>query len=319
MAKQRTQGTSRPQRFRAKIRKLDTNPYVDVPESVSRAFAGFAVAGRISFEGMLKGATVRGTLVPVKGGGHRLYVNGGMRSAAGVDVGDTVSFVLRATTRGLVRPPADLAAALRRSKGAMVAWEALSPSHRRELLRYVDDARTKETRSRRIAKAVEHANGKPTKRERPKPAAVATRALWTCPRCGNQFVNKNQWHSCRRGDVDTTFRGKPAFVRALFDRFREIVESFGPVKMLPYRDKVGFMVRVRFAGAIPRQRWLEVGFWLPRRIDHARMYRVETLYPDVHVHRLRVTTLAELDDQLTKWLREAHAVGCQEHLAVAVD
>jgi hypothetical protein len=179
--------------------------------------------------------------------------------------------------------------------------------------------KARRARAKRIAKAVEHASGKPAKRERPKPAAVVTRPMWTCPRCGNQFVNKNQWHSCRRGDVDVPFRGKPAFVRELFDRFREIVESCGPVKMLPYRDKVGFMVRVRFAGAIPRQRWLEVGFWLPRRIDDPRMYRVETLYPDVHVHRLRVTKMSELDGQMTKWLREAYAVGCQEQLAAVVD
>ena len=33
---------------------------------------------------------------------------------------------------------------------------------------------------------------------------------------------------------------------------------------------------------------------------------------------LRVTTLDELDGQLTKWVKEAYAVGCQEHLA-AVD
>jgi hypothetical protein len=164
---------------------------------------------------------------------------------------------------------------------------------------------------------VGHVVGRSAKRGRPKPAAAAERPLWTCPRCGNQFVNRNQWHSCRRGDVDAPFEGKPAFVRELFDLFRALVEACGPVKMLPYRDKIGFMVRVRFAGAIPRQRWLEVGFWLPRRIDDPRMYRVETLYPDVHIHRLRVTKPSELDDRLAGWLKEAYAVGCQEHLAAA--
>ena len=303
-------------RFRAKIVTRGANAHVDVPAGVSRAFASQAVGGRIRFEGKLNRVEVRGSLVPVGRGRHVLYVNGGMRSAAGVDVGDLVTFEIRAAAAGAVRTPADLSAALRRAKGARAAWDALPPSHRRELLRYVDDARTEATRARRLEKTVAAALGKPAARRRSTPA-VAMRDLWTCPRCGHQFVNKNQWHSCRRVDVEAAFKGKPPVIRALFDRFREMVESCGPVTLVPYHNRVGFMVRVRFAGAIPKTRWLEVGFWLPRRIDHPRMYKIETLYPDVHIHRLRVTRVDELDDELREWLREAYAVGRQEHLAAA--
>ncbi|MFN8179942.1 MAG: YdeI/OmpD-associated family protein [bacterium] len=304
-------------RFRAKIVKRGSSALVDVPEAVSRAFASQAVGGRIRFDGKLNRVAVRGTLIPAGQGRHVLYVNGGMRSAAGVGVGDTVTFEIRAAAAGTVRAPADLAAALRRVKGARAAWDALPPSHRRELLRYVDDARTEATRARRLEKTVAHALGKPAARGRSTPAVVK-RDLWTCPRCGHQFVNRNQWHACRRVDVDAAFTGKPPFIRALFDRFRGMVESLGPVTLVPYHNRVGFMVRVRFAGAIPMKRWLEVGFWLPRRIDHPRMYKIETLYPDVHIHRLRVTRKDELDDELLEWLREAYAVGCQEPLAAAV-
>jgi hypothetical protein len=31
-----------------------------------------------------------------------------------------------------------------------------------------------------------------------------------------------------------------------------MVEACGPVRLVPYENKVGFMVRVRFAGAVPR-------------------------------------------------------------------
>lgn len=94
-----------------------------------------------------------------------------------------------------------------------------------------------------------------------------------------------------------------------------MVETCGPVKMLPYRDKVGFMVRVRFAGAVPRNRWLEIGFWLPRRIEHPRVLRIEALYPNAHVHRIRITEPEQLDAQVAAWIQEAYAVSCQEHLA----
>ena len=88
----------------------------------------------------------------------------------------------------------------------------------------------------------------------------------------------------------------------------------GPVKLVPYAGHVGFMVRVRFAGASRRSNWLDVGFWLPRRLESLRFRRVETLLPNAHVHWLRVSEAADLDDELTRWLREAYEVGCQRHL-----
>ncbi len=102
---------ARAQRFRATIRRQGPNPYVDVPEAVSREFAAYARAGRVRFEGTLNKAAIRGTLIPVGRGRQRLYVNGGMRAAAGVAPGDTVSFELRATRPGTVRPPADVSVA----------------------------------------------------------------------------------------------------------------------------------------------------------------------------------------------------------------
>jgi hypothetical protein len=282
-------------------------------------------AGRVAFVGRLKGVEIRGSLVPLGGvgGGHRLYVNGGMRAAAGVGVGDKVSFELRATPADVVPVPADLATALRREKTARAAFDALPPSHRRQLLRYVDDARTPETRQRRLIRTVEHVLGREASgrsggesaRESTSARADTGQPLWTCPRCGNQFVNRNQFHSCASYELDDLFRGKPPRIRQLFDRFRSMVERLGPVKVLPYQDKVGFMVRVRFAGAVPRKEWLEIGFWLPRRVSSPRFRRVETITPRAHVHLVRITHPSELDREVQGWLREAYAVGRQEHLA----
>lgn len=299
-------------RFRARIGKQGPNLYVDVPAGVSRAFANFARNGRITFEGRLNKTPIRGTLIPIGHGKHRLYVNSGMRAAAGVGVDDTAWFELKATRPEDVRPPRDVAAALRRTAGAIAAFERLSPSHRRELLRYIDDARTPQTRQRRIKNTVEHSLG-PSAAAAPKPA-MAQRPLWTCPRCGNEFVNRNQWHSCERYELPDVFAGKSPRVRKLFDRFRAMVERCGPAKQLVYRDKIGYMVRVRFAGAVPKKNWLIVGFWLSRRIESPRFFKVETISPNVHAHALRITDTDQLDREVAGWIKEAYAVGCQEHL-----
>jgi uncharacterized protein YdeI (YjbR/CyaY-like superfamily) len=54
-----------------------------------------------------------------------------------------------------VRVPADLARALRGSKPARSMFESWPPSHRRQLVRYIDDAKRAETRGRRIEAMVE--------------------------------------------------------------------------------------------------------------------------------------------------------------------
>lgn len=51
-------------------------------------------------------------------------------------------------------PPDDLLAALREAPAALATFEAFSPSHRREYVQWVLEARREETRRRRIAEAV---------------------------------------------------------------------------------------------------------------------------------------------------------------------
>ncbi|MFQ5680029.1 MAG: YdeI/OmpD-associated family protein, partial [Gemmatimonadota bacterium] len=139
-------------RFAATIYKLGINPCVDVPRAVSDAFGR---RGYVPVVGTLNGHPIRPTLVPKGGGRHRLYVNGQMRRVAGVGVGDEVRFELCFDSESREIPvPDDLRAALRKVEGAEAGWERLTPSHRKELLVAILDAKKPETRARRIQRAI---------------------------------------------------------------------------------------------------------------------------------------------------------------------
>ena len=57
---------------------------------------------------------------------------------------------------------ADFMAAVKKNKRAHATYEAFSPSHQREYFEWIVDAKTDETRARRVAQAVEWmAEGKP--------------------------------------------------------------------------------------------------------------------------------------------------------------
>ena len=74
------------------------------------------------------------------------------RTAAGVSSGQEVELTLELDLAPrMVEVPDDLAVALQEQEGALPAYEALSPSKRKELVRQVNDAKTPETRARRIS------------------------------------------------------------------------------------------------------------------------------------------------------------------------
>ena len=140
------------------------------------------------------------------------------------------------------------------------------------------------------------------------------RPLWTCPRCGHRFVTRNMYHSCVRVRITDHFRGKDPLVRKLYQSFRQMVKRCGPVTVYANMTGIVFQARVRFTGVAPKKHWLDGAFWLKRRVENPRFYRIEAIPPGDYIHRFRLKTLSDVDRELAKFVREAYDVGCQKHL-----
>ena len=138
--------------------------------------------------------------------------------------------------------------------------------------------------------------------------------LWRCPRCARRFANRNQSHACGRHDLAHHFRGKPPAIRRLFDEVRRAVRACGPVRVQPEKTRIAFQVRMSFAQVTPRRQSLDGHVVLARRFEHPRFRRIDTISRRNHVHHFRLLTSADIDDDFRAWLREAYAVGAQEHL-----
>ena len=145
--------TKMKQRFTAVIFKVGINPCVDVPRKVSRAFNK---RGYIPIKGKLNGKHLKGNLVPIGNNRHRLFINGDMRNRAKVDVTDRIELILEIDTRPRMEPmPKELAVVLSRNKAAMSNWRLLTPSRRKEILRYLNFAKRSETLQRNISKVID--------------------------------------------------------------------------------------------------------------------------------------------------------------------
>ena len=132
------------------------NYCVDVPRDVSRALAGDPPERYVRVEGAANGHLFATRLTPRGGGAYRLFLDGAVRSAAGIDVGDEVTIeVTRADAPPEPPLPDDLREALSAFDGGVEAFAALTEAQRTGMLAFVERARTAGTRARYVERVVE--------------------------------------------------------------------------------------------------------------------------------------------------------------------
>ena len=150
--------------YSEKIAKIGINPFMHVPEDVLNGL--FKTSGKtkgpIPVRGTINGKRFKQTLVKYQGA-WRLYINGEMRQAAGVDVGDQANIKIEfdPVPRKAVMSP-KFEAALSKNEPAKNAFEKLAPSRRNEILRYLINMKTETSLERNIEKVIRHLSGEKT-------------------------------------------------------------------------------------------------------------------------------------------------------------
>ena len=107
------------------------------------------------------------------------------------------------------------------------------------------------------------------------------------------------------------FAGRPLGL-AVYERVRSIVEGFGPVEVRVSKSQVAFRRRRGFAYLWLPGMYLAnpaadvvLSIALRRRIDSPRWKEIAQPAPMTWMHHLEIHDLAELDDEVAGWLREA--------------
>jgi len=124
---------------------------IEVPEAVVTALGK---GKRPPVKVTINGHTYRSTIA-VMGGAFMLPVNAEVRENAGIAAGDLVEVAVELDNEPReVDVPADLQEALSRDDDARSVFEALSYSNKRRIVLQIEEAKTPETRQRRIDKTV---------------------------------------------------------------------------------------------------------------------------------------------------------------------
>jgi hypothetical protein len=143
------------------------------------------------------------------------------------------------------------------------------------------------------------------------------KGLWTCPKCGARLVGKNMAHSCGRATLDDWTRQMGPRARAFYNRFEQLVAACGDYHVAPAKTRIAFMARVRFASitSLSEDRMV-CGFSLPQPVKSKRVAKVEEVVPGWWVHRLHITDVSQLDDEVGEWIRRSYRLmGMRERLS----
>ncbi|AEE44302.1 DUF5655 domain-containing protein [Cellulomonas fimi] len=121
----------------------------------------------------------------------------------------------------------------------------------------------------------------------------------------------------RAWTVDDHLRdADPAHVE-LWRQVVALVEACGPVEVHAHKTTVTFAgTRRGFAGARPTRHGVDGFLDLQREVGpDPRIVHVSPYTKRLFVHRFRITSAADLDDEFAGWVREAYAVGAGAHLS----
>lgn len=138
--------------FETVLRKIGDWTILQLPEIAS---AQLPSRGMALVEGTINGVHSKIVLEPDGKGGHWFRVDSGLREAAGIDTGETVTIAVE-PSKEWPEPevPADLNVALASDPQANALWVQITPVARWDWLRWIRSTNNPETRSRRIVVAL---------------------------------------------------------------------------------------------------------------------------------------------------------------------
>ena len=126
--------------------------FVEVPFDVEQVFG----SKRPKVKALIEGVPYRGTLVRMGSEHHLLIILKGIREQVGKAFGDEVKIIVEADTEPrAVEILADLMKELKKDKDARALFDKLAYTHRKEYVRWIEQAKREETRAARVAKALE--------------------------------------------------------------------------------------------------------------------------------------------------------------------
>jgi hypothetical protein len=129
---------------------------------------------------------------------------------------------------------------------------------------------------------------------------------WSCPACSREF-GRRQSHLCVPAlSVEAYFAERPLAERRIFEAVAEHLQSLGPVIVECVGVGILFKRRRTFAELRPRTRWIDLSIGLNYVLKHPRITRAVRTANGRAYHGIRITSVADIDEQVRNWLTASY-------------
>jgi hypothetical protein len=108
--------------------------------------------------------------------------------------------------------------------------------------------------------------------------------------------------------VKSHFENKDAVVRQIYDRLLKATGKFGPVAEDPKKTSIHLVNRTAFAGVATRKSAMVLTIKSDRDLSSPRIHKSEQASAKRFHHEVKLTSPAEVDSELVKWLKDAYAL-----------
>lgn len=132
--------------------------------------------------------------------------------------------------------------------------------------------------------------------------------MWTCPDCKEQFVTRNQWHSCQRQNVDLHFDGRPDWQVLVFDEMCRLFDTLGTYRIRSVPSALIFKKKSGYASLKLQKSSVHVDWITDHLIDDERVLKTLQMSRNRIVHTVSLGSYDELDGSLRDYLKEAYTV-----------
>lgn len=140
--------------------------------------------------------------------------------------------------------------------------------------------------------------------------------MWTCPKCGHQFYNKNQSHSCGGYSVDDFLKGKSEYSIRLFNDFLAGYRRVGHFELHPVKTRVALLTQMRFCSINKiAADHIDIHLVLTEPYEHTLcFYKIDNLAGRFFVHHARIYDYEDFTAELHYFMTLAYSVGNREHV-----
>ena len=108
--------------------------------------------------------------------------------------------------------------------------------------------------------------------------------------------------------VDAQYSGSKAHLKPIYDQLAAVIQALGAdVTVGPRKTYVAFARKKQFCVIQPTtQTRLDVGLKLPRKETTVRLVAAGNFGSESLTHKVSITAVTDIDDELITWLREAY-------------